>query len=150
MGNIPNNAVICKCLNLLDLHVDYRCPFSDYRARKLNVVNFIQLLVEAVLNQRGSLDEISEHLRSSHTLQQILGLDSISPSQLSRKLRALPSFLLQELFLHLAGKLQQRTKDRKGIGKLGRLKLIDSTALTLPEIAGQWAYLSRPIEKSSK
>lgn len=140
MGNIPKNSVICKCLNLLDINDDYRCPFLDHRIRKLTVVNFIKLFIEAVLNKRGSLDEISEHLRSSHTLQQLLGLDSISPSQLSRKLRSLPPWLFQELFLHLVGKLQHHTKGRKGIDKIGRLNLIDSTALTLPEIAGQWAY----------
>jgi len=140
MGNIPKNTVVCKCLNLLDINDDYRCPFFDHRTQKLTVVKFIKLFIEAVLNQRGSLDEIAEHLRSSHPLQQILGLDAISPSQISRKLRSLPPLLFQELFLHLAGKLQQLTKDRTGIGKIGRLNLIDSTALTLPEIAGQWAY----------
>jgi hypothetical protein len=120
-----------------------RHDFLDYRAQKLTVASFVKLMIDAQLKQHGSYLEITEHLRSSIALQDHLGFESISGSQLSRKLRALPYTLSQQLFLNAACKLQELTRDGKGIPGLGRLRIIDSTELSLPSIAGRWAYCTK-------
>lgn len=142
MGNIPKDQVICKCLNLLDLS-DKRDKTLDFRAQKLTVTKLVKMVLEAELRQHDSLGFISEHLRSSPLFQQFIDLDSISKSQISRKLRAIPYTYSQSLFLRTIQKLQLLTKDRKGIAELGRLRIIDSSELVLPSIAGQWAYCSK-------
>src|SRR5690606_19673600 len=142
MGNITKDQVICKCLDLLDLS-DVRDKTLDFRVQKLTAAKLVKLMIEAQLKQHSSYGVLVEHLRSSETFQQYLQLESISSSQVSRKLRALPYTYSQMLFLNAVQKLQQLTKDHKGIPNLGRLRIIDSTELTLPAVAGQWAYCSR-------
>lgn len=142
MGSIPNNQVICKCLDLLDLS-DERDKTFDFRAQKLTAAKLVKLMIEAQLRQHGSYRVITEHLRSSESFQQVLDLASISESQISRKLRAIPYTYSQTLFLKAVQKLRHLTQDRKGIPGLGKLSIIDSSELTLPTVAGQWAYCSK-------
>lgn len=142
MGNIPSDQVICKCLDLLDID-SKRHDFLDFRTQKLTVAIFVKLMIEAQLKQHSSYAVITEHLRSSRALQEYLGLPSISESQISRKLRTLPYIYCQQLFLNAVCKLQELTRDGKGIPGLGRLRIIDSTELALPEIVGRWAYCSK-------
>lgn len=142
MGNIPKVHVICKCLELLSLS-DERHEIFDFRVHKLTTAKLVKLMLEAQLNQHRSYSVIAENLRSSDVLQEVLGLQSISESQISRKLRALPSSYSQQLFLNTTSKLQELTKNGKGIPEIGRLSIVDSTELTLPSIAGRWAYCSR-------
>lgn len=142
MGSIANDQVICKCLNMLDLS-DERDKTLDFRAQKLTVAKLVKLLMEAQLRQHSSYSVIAEHLRSSESFQEYLGLESISASQISRKLRALPSSYCQTLFLNTTAKLQQLTQESKGLSGLGRLRIVDSSELTLPAVAGRWAYCSR-------
>ena len=142
MGNIAKDQVICKCLDLLDLG-DSRDKTLDFRAQKLTVAKLVKLIIEAELRQHDSLGVIAEHLRSSDSFQHFVDLESISKSQISRKIRALPYTYSQSLFLGAIQKLQLLTKDRKGIPELGRLRIIDSSEFILPAVAGQWAYCSK-------
>ncbi|MNN06112.1 Transposase DDE domain protein [compost metagenome] len=142
MGNIPKDQVICKCLDLLNLS-DERDKTLDFRTQKLTVSRLVKLMIEAELRQHSSYSVITEHLRSSDSFQQHLNLTSISESQISRKLRAIPYTYCQLLFLKVTERLQCLTKDHKGLPELGRLHIMDSTELTLPSVAGQWAYCSK-------
>lgn len=142
MGNIPNNQVICKCLDLLNIG-DERDKILDFRAQKLTVSKLVKLMIEAQLKQHSSYSVISDHLRSSDLFQQVIGLESISESQISRKLRALPHSYGQQLFLNTVQKLKELNKDQAGIPDLGKLQIVDSTEITLPSIAGRWAYCSK-------
>jgi hypothetical protein len=142
MGSIPKDHVVCKCLDLLDLGED-RDIVLDYRVQKLTVAKLVKLMVEAELKQYSSYSVIAENLRSSSEFQKIIGLESISESQISRKLRAIPPPYCQSLFLQTVGKLNQLTKEHKGIPGIGRLSLIDSTELSLSQVAGQWAYFQK-------
>mgnify|MGYP001188783668 CR=1 FL=1 len=141
MGNNIPKTVICKCLNLLDIG-DFRSIFMDHRTRKLTTGKAIQIFVESQLAQRSSYEEIAEHLRITPELQDE-NLKSISASQLSRKLKKLPTSLLQKLFLFNVSRIQEKTKGKKGIPELGTLRIIDATVLSLPSIAGRWAYWSK-------
>jgi hypothetical protein len=116
----------------------------DYRAHKLFVGTSTLLFIEAQLQQRESYVEMSEHVAANDSFQQLLGgLHRISPSQLSRKMRQLPLENLHSLFMQVTGQIQQLTKDKCGITpKIGKLKLMDSTQITLPAILSKWAYCS--------
>ena len=139
MGNIPNQTVICKCLDLLPLS-DEAFPIFNYR-RRVKLVKAIKLLIDAQLNQRADLDEISHSLRANTELQQAIGLEEISSSQVVRTLKILPLEVLQSVWLMLTQRLQHLYPE-KGLPGLGKLHLIDSTVLSLPEMAGKWAYCS--------
>lgn len=140
MGTIPDQSVICKCLDLLPLS-DEAFPLFNHR-RKLTLVKAVKLLVEAQLNQRADLDEISHALRANQELQQAVGLESISSSQVVRTLENLPLEVLQRVWLLLTQQVAQMYPEQGVVG-LGKLHLIDSTSLSLPELAGKWAYCSK-------
>lgn len=116
-------------------------PLFNYRC-KFTLVKAVKLLVDAQLNQRSDMEDISNHLSGSEELQQKIGLASISASQINRTLNRLPFAELQALWLRLVAQRNQ-AKPAKGIAELGKLRVIDSTVLTLPEVAGKWAYCSR-------
>ncbi len=141
MGNNIPKTVICKCLNLLNVG-DFRSTLVDHRTRKLTTGKAIQIFVESQLAQRSSYTEIAEHLRITPDLQDDK-LKSISASQLSRKIKELPTCLLQQLFLLNVSRIQEKTKDKKGIPEIGKLRVLDATVLSLPSIAGRWAYWSK-------
>ncbi|GIP33196.1 IS4 family transposase [Paenibacillus sp. J2TS4] len=143
MDNNTNLSVICQCLQLLKVSPSRDCNL-DYRAHKLFVGSSMLLFIEAQLQQRESYAEMSEHLIANESFQRLLGgLNSISASQLSRKMRQLPLANLHLLFMQVTEQIQQLTKDKRGITpKIGKLKLIDSTQITLPAILSKWAYCS--------
>ncbi|WCF06603.1 IS4 family transposase [Paenibacillus thiaminolyticus] len=140
MGNIPDQTVICKCLNLIELS-DNQFPIFNYR-RKFTLVRAVKLLIDAQLNQRTDLEDICNALRANEDLQQALNLESISSSQLVRTLRALPLPVLQQVWLEVTQRLQQ-VYPKQGIPGIGKLSIVDSTILTLPDVAGKWAYCSK-------
>jgi len=140
---IPNQSVICQCLNLLRVSTS-RDKVLDYRAQKLFVGSSILLFVEAQLQQRHSYYEIAEYLEANKHLQEMLQLESISPAQLSRKMRQLPTEQLQNVFLSLQSQIKELTQHKPGLSaKIGKLELLDATELTLPSILSKWAYCSR-------
>lgn len=140
MGTIPDQSVICKCLDLLPLS-DEAFPLFNHR-RRFTLAKAVKLLVEAQLHQRADLDEISHALRASPELQQAVGLESISSSQVVRTLESLPLEVLQRVWLSLTLQIMQLCPEQ-GVPGLGKLHLIDSTGLSLPEFAGKWAYCSK-------
>jgi hypothetical protein len=54
MGSIPNNQVICKCPDLLDLS-DERDKTFDFRAQKLTAAKLVKLMIEAQLRHGNKL-----------------------------------------------------------------------------------------------
>ncbi len=142
MDNTTNPKVICQCLQLLKVDPS-RNKKLDYRTHKLFTGASTLLFIEAQLQQRGSYAEMAEHIAANDSFQQFLGLNSISPSQLSRKMKQLPLTHLHALFIRVTEQIQELTKGGRGISaKIGKLKLIDSTQVTLPSILAKWAYCS--------
>ncbi|MBG9794552.1 hypothetical protein ABD76_19455, partial [Paenibacillus dendritiformis] len=82
MDNVPNQNVICQCLKWLHVN-STRDKSLDYRAQKLFVGASTLLFVEAQLQQRDSYKVMSEHVAANPEFQELLGLKSISASQLS-------------------------------------------------------------------
>jgi len=139
---IPSNTVFEKCLGLLNLE-NYRCPYTDTYAKKLLTGATILLLVDAQLRGLESLSDIEISLRANEVLQTYTGLDSIHGSSLHRKLEQLPLETIKSLCFHVLQQLHHSHKDKKGIPKIGRLNIIDSSEITLPKKAGEWAYCSK-------
>lgn len=139
MDNNKNIRVICQCLSVLNLPKQ-RFFWDDHRTHKLYSGRAIGLHVLAQLLQLKSYDDITEQLQAHPELGQILGMSSVSGPQLSRKTKALCTDTLQDLFYHLIGQIQERTKDGKGFSpSIGRLHLIDATDIRLPDLLGSWA-----------
>lgn len=143
MDNVPNYNVICQCLKMLSVSTS-RDRELDYRAQKLFVGSSILMFIEAQLQQRTSYYVMAEHLAANEEFQEMLGLESISTSQLSRKMKQLPTAELQSLFFSLLTQIKELTHDKRGVkAQIGKLKLLDSTEITLPPILSKWAYCSK-------
>jgi len=140
MGNVPSQTVICKYLDLLGLS-KHQFPIFD-RGRKLTFAKAVILYIDAILNKRPDLESISQALRSSKEMQQAIGLERISASQMVRTLGELPRELLEAIWLNLHERVQQCYPQR-GVAGLGKLIAVDSSSLSLAKHAGKWAYCSK-------
>jgi hypothetical protein len=142
MGNIISNQhVFQKCLSALNVD-KYRCPFHDHGAKKLLTGQAIILLIEAQLQQRDSLENISENLKAKKKLQEYIQLDSIHASTIHRKLERLPTDYLKGLYKELTTKIGSKYASKLGLPNLGVLGIIDSSEVGLPNRA-KWAYCNR-------
>jgi hypothetical protein len=140
MGNIHNFSAIRQCFSFIS-DENFILPVSDYRIHKLLTIKCIKLLIASQIAQWNSYSHISLQLRTSETLQKELELESISASQISRRLRDLPTELLEALFLEIMGKVKSQVP--LSCSKIGPLRIIDSTCLKLPETLAHWACLSK-------
>jgi hypothetical protein len=86
-----------------------------------------------------SYKQISRELRTSDVLQESLGLPSISSSQISRRLRELPTELFEALFLEIIGQVKSLVPI--ACSKIGPIRIVDSTCLKLPDTLANWAYV---------
>ncbi|WP_144463607.1 DUF4372 domain-containing protein, partial [Siminovitchia fortis] len=78
---------------------------QDSYTKKLTTEAYIKLLLLAQLQKFDSLEEMSDALIDDE-LQKILGFESISPSQLSRKNNEINPAILSHLFLDLVCKIK--------------------------------------------
>ena len=107
----------------------------DYYMKKLTAESFLKLLLFAQLEEIESLHALGDCLFDDQ-LQKGSGLDSISISQLSRRLNSLNPDLFQRLFLDLVGQIHAKTH----YPKLAMpLKIIDSSTLPLNLTNHRWA-----------
>lgn len=110
----------------------------DKYVKKLFTVKLFKLLVYAQLEQFRSLRDISNSLRNE-THSQHIELESISHSQIARRLNALPTTMFQALFQELV----RQTGTRMGLPKirdyLGRIYLIDASVISLCLTRYRWA-----------
>lgn len=110
----------------------------DKYVKKLTTLKFIQLMVYAQLEQQQGLRDISNALNDDKFSENI-GLDSISASQISRKLRSTDPKITQML---LKSTIQETTKEmgfKDPIQSIGRIYLIDSSTISLCLSQYRWA-----------
>jgi hypothetical protein len=99
---------------------------------------FIELMTTAQMNKETALRDISNSL-NSEDLKQEINLESISASQISRRLRNLSTEILKMLFKSLVthfGCKNGFANIQKG---LGSIYMIDSTTITLCLTKYRWA-----------
>lgn len=111
----------------------------DKYVKKLTSVKVLILLIYAQLFKITSLKHISTLVRCDRDLQKIVQLKTISASQLSRKLRKLPTSLLQDIFKDLVKVALAKNGSRFFSNSLGRINIIDSTTITMAFTQYPWA-----------
>ena len=101
----------------------------DKYVKKLDVHTFINTFIYAQLKQLDNLQRISDTVKRKKTVQRLVGIESISKSQLSRKNGDLPSEIFQVILHHLIQKLHHWPimADKA----LGKLHLIDSSTISM-------------------
>ncbi|KKB36970.1 IS4 family transposase [Bacillus thermotolerans] len=107
----------------------------DYYTKKLTTESFLKLLLFAQLQEVESLHALGDCLFDDQ-LQKGIDLDSISISQLSRRLNGLNPNLFQRLFLDLVSQIHVKTHCTKLVMPL---KIIDSSTLPLNLTNHKWA-----------
>lgn len=142
MDNVNTKTVIRQLFSLLPVDLHERLLFDHY-TKKLTTMKAIMLFIFAQLKQWSSYREMEIAYRAQPKLQKLLSLNSISGSQLSRKLDQIPTELLEWMFLQLASKAQQRNSSFSSKrSSLGKLHIIDSSTIRLPLQLGSWARMS--------
>lgn len=110
----------------------------DHYTKKLHMASFTKLLLYAQLHETVSLRAISDSVFSEE-LQEATCLDSISFSQLGRRLRQVPTEFFQAIFLDLVTQIHEATDFRTQRKRLTPLKIIDSSTLPLNLNNHRWA-----------
>jgi hypothetical protein len=143
--NIIHQSVIRQCLSLLPTK-EFSCPLLNYDQKKLKADSLIKIFVAAQLGNWESYADIEEQLRADKELLEELNLESISGSQLSRRMNELPTEWVQHLFFRVVAQIQEMTKHLSGLPeRVGRLAIVDSTHLRLPVQLSDWAYVSKSL-----
>lgn len=118
--------------------INLRNPLLDRYVKKLHTHQLIKLFMLAQLEQYKGLDEISKSLVDKN-LSEALELESISASQLSRRLPTLPTNIPDELLAELVRHIGMSTSIEAVRQEIGRLNLIDSSTVTLALTRYPWA-----------
>lgn len=103
----------------------------DRYVKKLDCLSFTNLFIYAQLKGLRSLGRISDQVKRKKTVQRHIGIQSISKSQLSRKLGDIPSEIFETIMQHLVQKLHQIYGPKKADQLLGKIHLIDSSTLSM-------------------
>jgi IS4 transposase len=102
------------------------------------MASFTKLLLYAQLHETESLRAVSDSVFSEE-LQEAKGLDSISFSQLGRRLRKVPTEFFQVIFLELVAQIHEATDFQMRRKRTVPLKIIDSSTLPLNLNNHRWA-----------
>ena len=122
--------------------INQEVPNLDRRAHKLKTNQLALLICNAQLQEFRALRKISSSLNQKD-FGDTLGLKSISHSQISRRLRVLPSKVSEMLFKNLLHQIAQK----KGFGliqqRLGKLYMIDASTISLCLSRYPWAVFRK-------
>ncbi|WP_066067007.1 IS4 family transposase [Neobacillus soli] len=140
--SIGREKLICQCLRILPTE-DFECPLIDY-GKKLTTKSLLKTFVAAQLDQWSSYSEMEEKLRAHPDLKKELDIKEISGSQLSRRINDLPTEMSKKMFEKVVNKIRILTQGYSGVSKeIGRLSIVDSTEIRLPENLCDWAFISK-------
>ena len=103
--------------------INLRNPELDRYVKKLHSHQLIELLILAQIQQYRSLDEISKSLVDKK-LNQALDLESISSSQLSRRIQTLPTNIADLLLAELVNIISRKTSIDAVRQEIGELNLV--------------------------
>lgn len=111
MDKDTTKSVLAECLVPLStesiLQELNRLQLDRY-VKKLGAAQFIELFVYAQVKQIGTLTDISLELEANEELQKEIDLESISTSQLSRKLRDVPPQFTDFVFRQCVERIGRR------------------------------------------
>ena len=110
----------------------------DYYTKKLYMAPFMKLLLFAQLHGTESLRALANAIFSDD-LQKAVGIESISFSQLGRKLNDVPTTFFEAIFLDLVTQIHEKTNFQHKRKTSTPWMLIDSTTLPLNLTNHRWA-----------
>jgi hypothetical protein len=120
------------------------CPSYNYNYRKLTDDSLMRIFILSNLFQWKSLSQIEVAIRSKKEVQKSLNVDSISASQISRRLRELDTSTLSEILGRIAYTFWRHQPNAKGPNpNVGLLRIIDSSFIKLPHYASDWTAVSK-------
>ena len=102
------------------------------------MASFMKLLLYAQLHETESLRALSDAVFSEE-LQRATGLESISFSQLGRRINTIPTEFFQTIFLDLVAQIHRKTNFQTRRKVTTPLKIIDSSTLPLNLTNHKWA-----------
>ena len=94
MESIVQNIVFRQYLSMLPQNV-LACPLFNYDYKKLTEYSLVNSIILTNLFRWESLRDMEERIRSKVEIQKEFNLDSISPSQLSRRLAVLDADIVR-------------------------------------------------------
>lgn len=109
---------------------------QDKYTKKLTTKAYLMLLLHAGLHEKESLRAIPDSVLDEE-FQKLLGFDSISASQLSRKNNGVNTSILANVFLDLVQKIRLHHQNRS-VSKMP-IKIIDSSTIPLCLTNYRWA-----------
>lgn len=139
---ISKTSVFSKCLSLLPFD-SFKSYLLDWGVKKLTTSNLMRICVAAQLGKWESYNQMEEEIRARKDSKELFGVSSISGSQISRRVNALPTTLVEELFLTAVKKLQEVTSTKTGHSTFGKLHVVDASCLHLGPTFGKWAYVTQ-------
>jgi IS4 transposase len=110
----------------------------DKYTKKLKTIQLIELIANAQLNQQQGLRDISNSCNNNEFSQEIQ-LESISASQLSRRLREMKPGIVQELFKKVIAQIGVKLGSRNLEQGSGNFYIIDSSTISLCLSKYPWA-----------
>lgn len=125
-------------LNLILMEELVKTHQLNYYTKKLYMASFMKLLLYAQLHETESLRALSDAVFSDD-LQRATGVESISFSQLGRRINTIPTDFFQTIFLDLVAQIHQKTDFQKRRKITTPLKIIDSSTLPLNLTNHKWA-----------
>ena len=125
-------------LNLTLFEEQVKAHQLNYYTKKLHMASFMKLLLYAQLHETESLRALSDAVFSDE-LQRAIGLESISFSQLGRRLNTISTEFFQSIFLDLVLQIHQKTGFQERRKITTPLKIIDSSTLPLNLTNHKWA-----------
>jgi len=117
--------------------------FNRY-AKKLTFSKVLMLFLFAINEETESLRHLDQQLVHPQ-LKMVIGVDTISYSQLSRALKALDATVLLEIFNQLLGMVHQKTH----ISRQNKVYLVDSSTFSFSKHSYPWADF-RPTKSGIK
>ncbi|MCF8002056.1 MAG: IS4 family transposase [Halanaerobiales bacterium] len=111
----------------------------DKYVKKLSTSKMIILLIYSQLFNVDSLSHLSTELTCDDKLSELINLDSISTSQLSRKLRDLTPDLIENIFNQLVIKAIAKNGVNAVRKKLNHVNVIDASTISMAISQYPWA-----------
>jgi len=111
----------------------------DKYVKKLSTSKMVSLLIYSHLFDVESLNHLSTVVNSDEDLDELINLDSISTSQLSRKLRDLEPELIEKIFKQLVIKAIAENGVNKVKQKLKHINIIDASTISMAVSQYPWA-----------
>ena len=130
---------VLEPLNSKEIETIIKSNNYDAYAKKLTTQNLIKLFVTANLKEFDGLRAISTDLLFDNHYQAYLNLDSISPSQLYRRLSTLETSVLQNIFVHLVSQLHQEFEMIQLKEDIYALNIVDASVITKALAGMEWA-----------